>query len=214
MQTAIVVGATGATGQQLVQRLIEDAHFSKITIFTRSAFLVKHAKIEAHTVDFNLIDQWKHLIKGDVLFSTMGTTVKQAGSQVAQFKVDYTYQYNVAKAAAENNVHTYVLVSAAGARPQSLLFYFKIKCELEEAVKQLPFKSIHIFKPGLLDRAVRDRKAETIGIKVINAFNKIGLLKSMKALHVHDLAEKMCIVSKSKLLGIHIYNPKVILQIS
>ena len=35
---------------------------------------------------------------GDVLFSALGTTIKAAGSQDAQWKVDYTYQYNAARA--------------------------------------------------------------------------------------------------------------------
>ena len=76
--------------------------------------------------------------------------MKKAGSKEAQYKVDYTYQYEVAKAAAENGVKKYFLVSSAGANYKSSNFYLRTKGSLDEKVQQLSFEQICIFRPSIL----------------------------------------------------------------
>ena len=125
---------------------------------------MQHAKLQERIVNFDAVPEWKALLTGDVLFSSLGTTLKQAGSKEAQYKVDFTYQYNIAKAAADNGVSQYVLVSSAGASPQSRIFYSRMKGELEEAVKTFSFPHITILQPGIL-QGERDefRLGERIG---------------------------------------------------
>jgi uncharacterized protein YbjT (DUF2867 family) len=89
-------------------------------------------------------------LTGNVLYSTLGTTLKQAGSKPVQYKVDYTYQFQFAKAAAENGIPTYVLVSSAGASAKSSIFYSKMKGELDEAVQKLSFTNCVILRPSIL----------------------------------------------------------------
>ena len=190
--TALVIGATGATGSELVHQLMEDSRFSRVIVFSRRPLLVTHAKLTTHIVDFDNPQSWAHLVKGDVLFSALATTLKQAGSQKEQYKIDYTYQYQTAATAAVNGVGAYVLVSAMGANASSWLFYPRIKGQLDNAVASLSFKQIHIFRPGfLLRQPDKIRPMEKIGIAIFDAFNKLGLFKSQKALPVEVLAQKM-----------------------
>jgi uncharacterized protein YbjT (DUF2867 family) len=190
--TALVIGATGATGTELVAQLIEDDRFNSVVVFSRRAVGVSHPTLTCHIVDFDNPQSWSDLVKGDVLFSALATTLKQAGSQQAQYKIDYTYQYQTAATAAANGVHTYVLVSAMGANPHSWLFYPRIKGQLDKAVASLPFKQIHIFRPGfLLRQPDKIRPMEKIGVAIVNGLNKLGLLKSQKPLPVALLAQKM-----------------------
>lgn len=206
--TAIVIGATGATGSELVNQLLTDVDFSKVIIFARRSIDITHPKLEMHVVDFDQPENWHHLLKGDVLFSAMGTTLRQAGSKDKQYLIDYTYPHEAAKAASANGVPTYVLVSAYGANEKSVLFYPRMKGQLDKAVQQLSFKYIHIFRPGVLWRqADKLRPTEKLMIVVVNALNKIGLLKSQKPMPVKVLAEKMIRVSKSDIqTNVHIYN--------
>lgn len=88
---------------------------------------LRHEKLKIHVIDFDKPKQWKHLVKGDVLFSCLGTTLKAAGSKEAQWKIDYEYQYQFAKAARENDVDKYVLVSTSLASPDFLFFYTRMK---------------------------------------------------------------------------------------
>jgi len=190
--TALVIGATGATGTELVNQLIKDNQYTSVVVFSRRPLLISHATLTVHIVDFENPQSWAHLVKGDVLFSALATTLKQAGSQKEQYKIDYTYQYQTAASAAANGVANYVLVSAMGANASSWLFYPRIKGELDNAVAVLPFKQIHIFRPGfLLRQADKIRPMEKLGIAIIDFFNKLGLFKSQKPLPVDVLAHKM-----------------------
>ena len=195
---ALVIGATGATGRELVQLLLKDDDFSQVSIFVRTAPNINHEKLKIHVIDFKEIEKNKDLIKGDILFSALGTTKKDAGGKDQQYEIDYTYQYEFTKIAAKNGVGQLSLVSSVGANAKSSFFYPKIKGALEEAVKKLNFEKIDIFQPPMLIRQPDlMREGEKSGIKILNRLNKIGILKSQKPLAVEALAEKMLKMAKT-----------------
>ncbi|MFC0345965.1 NAD(P)H-binding protein [Epilithonimonas hispanica] len=195
---ALVIGATGATGNDLVSQLCQDSDFDEINIFVRRRSDFHNEKVKAHIVDFDQPDEWKHLVKGDVVFSCLGTTLKSAGSKDNQWKIDYDYQYQFAKVARENEVDDYILVSSYGAAPDSKIFYSRMKGELEEAVKNLHFPKTTIFKPGMLERKNTDRNSEVYGLKTIKFLNKLGLFKNQQPLPTEVLAKAMIVASKIK----------------
>lgn len=210
---ALVLGATGATGQELVKLLLKNSDFSKVSVFVRRSMSVKHEKLTVHKLDFSRLNDYKNLINGDVFFSALGTTRKDAGSKKEQYLVDYTYQYEFAKMASENRVSHYSLISSVGANEKSYFFYPRIKGDLEEAIKHLNFNKIHIFQPPSLIRQpdlIRD--GEKISLKILNILNKIGLLSSFKPLSVSDLALKMIREVKTENLNkITVYKAKDLL---
>lgn len=190
--TAIVIGATGATGKQLVTQLLDDNSVTTVKIFVRKTSTLVHPKLETFVVDFDAINTWQHLIVGNILFCAMGTTLKQAGSKAAQYKVDVTYQYQVAQAAKANGVPTAVLLSAYGANANACFFYPKMKGELETLFINLAFSSLYIFQPGILERFANDgRVFESLGVSLLKALNAIGLLRKQKPMPVKVLASKM-----------------------
>ena len=195
---ALVIGATGATGRELVNSLINDEDFNQVSIFVRKAPELEHEKLKIHTIDFNEIKSHKDLIKGNILFSALGTTKKEAGGKQRQYIIDYTYQYEFAKIAAENGVDQLSLVSSIGANPKSFMFYPKMKGELESDVKKLKFKKIDIFQPPMLIRQPEIiRKGEKTAISIIQKLNKLGILKSQQPLMVSNLAERMVKTAKT-----------------
>ncbi len=207
---ALVVGATGATGKDLIDLLIKDEDFYRIDIFVRRDPAISHPKLKIHIIDFDKPEFWKHLVTGDVLFSALGTTLKAAGSKDAQWKVDFDYQFNFAKAAKENGLKNYVLVSAANASTDSGFFYAKMKGKLEEAVTALKFPKLSIFKPPLLARKNSERTMEVFALKAIKLFNKMGMLLSQKPLDTRILAQAMINAAKTSTAGITIFEGKKI----
>ena len=196
---ALVLGSTGATGQELVKLLLNHSDFSKVSVFVRRTISFNHEKLIVHKVDFSRLNNYKDLVNGDILFSALGTTRKDAGSKKKQYLVDYTYQYEFAKMASENRVNHYSLVSSVGANDKSWFFYPRIKGDLEESIKHLDFNKIQIFQPTSLIRQpdlIRD--GEKTSLKILNILNKIGLLRSFKPLSVADLAIKMIREVKAK----------------
>ena len=189
---ALVIGATGATGQEIVSQILEDDSFDSVSIFVRKDPNLTHNKLKTYIIDFSKVEDYRELMKGDVLFSCLGTTLRTAGSKEKQYLVDYTYQYEFAKIASDNGVPIYSLVSSTGANEASPFFYPKIKGRLEEAIKKLPFKTIQIFQPPTLIRQKNlMRTGEKIGIKIFGFLNSFGILKYQKPLPVSTLAKVM-----------------------
>lgn len=189
---ALVIGATGATGQEIVSQLLEDNSFNSVSIFVRKDPNITHSKLKTYIIDFSKVEEYKELIKGDVLFSCLGTTIRDAGSKDKQYLVDYTYQYEFAKIASDNGVSIYSLVSSSGANQTSPFFYPRIKGKLEEEVKKLPYKTIHIFQPPILIRQKNlIRTGEEIAIKIFKKLSRLRILKSQNPLPVSELAKVM-----------------------
>lgn len=212
---AIILGATGLTGNALVEQLLDDAAFTAIKVFVRRTTGLKHPKLTEYIIHFDQPETWVHLVKGDVLFSALGTTLKKAGSKQNQYTIDYTYQYEFAKAAAMNGVSEYVLVSSQGADVNSRIFYLKMKGKLEADIAQLNFSHIHIMQPGPLDgNRKENRPAEKWGISSLKLFNKLGLLLNYRPIHVNILSKAMIKTAFSKQQKITVYKPKQIFELA
>jgi uncharacterized protein YbjT (DUF2867 family) len=208
-QHALVLGATGATGRELVAQLLANPAFDEVSIFVRKKPDLEHQKLKVHEIDFSKRFDYKSLVVGDVLFSALGTTLKDAGNKTKQYEVDYTYQYEFAKMASENGVNYYSLVSSYGANKNSCFFYLKTKGDLEEEIKKLSFTSTHIFQPPTLIRqADLLRPRERRGIRMLNMLNRVGILTSQKPLSVSVLAKKMIDEVLHNKQGKTTYQPK------
>ncbi|AMO54446.1 NADH dehydrogenase [Endozoicomonas montiporae] len=198
-KTAVVVGATGLVGEELVKQLIRSDGFDKVVTVTRRSLDIESDKHQNHIINFEQLDQHADLIKGDMLFSCLGTTRKQAGSIAAQRRIDYDYQLQIAQLAAKNNVSHYLLVSSSGANAKSSAAYMKMKGELEEQVKQLPFKRVSIFQPSLLTGKRKEtRTGEGIAAYIMPVLCKLTFLRKYRPITGKQVASKMLEVSLSK----------------
>lgn len=194
-KTALVIGASGLVGGQLVAQLLAHPEFEKVRSFVRRPSGNVHPKLDEIVIDFDRPENWKSLVKGDVLFSTLGTTIKTAKTKENQYRVDFTYQYEFAKAAAENGVPAYILVSSLGANPKSSVFYSRIKGELDEAVAKLPFQKTVIFRPSILDGDRKEKRSgEKVGL-ILSRFLTHFILKKYRPTPVDVLAAKMIVLS-------------------
>jgi len=199
---ANIIGASGLVGHQLLIQILDHPEFEKVRIFVRRPSGINHPKLEEHIIDFDLPASWRPLVKGDVLFSTLGTTIKTAKTKENQYRVDFTYQYEFAKAASENGVPTYLLVSSMGANPKSSVFYSRMKGELEDAVAKLPFQKLFIIRPSILDGDRQEKRAgEKVGL-ILSRFLTRFILKAYKPTPVNLLATKMISLSLQKVPGI------------
>lgn len=203
-KVANVIGASGLVGQQLVAQLLAHPEFEKVRSFVRRPSGIVHPKLEELVVDFDRPESWKRFVKGDVLFSTLGTTIKTAKTKANQYRVDFSYQFDFANAASENGVGVYILVSSLGADPKSSVFYSRMKGELDEAVAKLPFQKIVIFRPSILDG---DRKEKRRGEKVVLILSRFltrFILKKYRPTPVDVLASRMIGLSVDEVPGLRI----------
>ncbi|WDF65327.1 NAD(P)H-binding protein [Flavobacterium sp. KACC 22763] len=188
---ALVIGATGATGKELVNLLLESNDYESVSIFVRRPTGKSHPKLTEHVVDFSNINSFQEIITGHILFSCLGTTLKDAGSKEKQWKIDYDIPADFAAVAKQNNVKSLILVSSYGASAKSSVYYSMMKGKLEDYLQELHFPQYVIFRPGPLIRENTDRLGEKISVKVIKFFNAIGLFKNLKPITTAFLAEKL-----------------------
>ncbi|WP_256012109.1 NAD(P)H-binding protein [Desertivirga xinjiangensis] len=188
---ALLIGATGATGKDLVNILLQDPYYTDVVIFVRRSSGITHPKLSEVLTDFDQLEDVSGQINGNVLFSCLGTTLKAAGSKEKQRHIDLDIPLQFAEIARRNGVPKVVLLSAYGASASSRVFYSKLKGELEEGMSRLAFEQCVIFRPGLLLRKNSDRLGERISASLIKLLNGVGLLRKFRPLPTAVLAEKL-----------------------
>lgn len=192
MKRAIVIGATGLIGKALVEQLAADSSYSQVTILARKKLEKLPPKFKTIQVDFDRIEDFKNDIVGDVLFSTLGTTLKTAGSKEAQYKIDFGYQYNTAKIASDNGVKNLILLSSAGANSKSSIFYSRMKGELDDAVHKLNFEHISIIRPSMLvGKREEFRLSEKIFTPIMYILNVIPFARKYRPIKDKIVAKAM-----------------------
>jgi uncharacterized protein YbjT (DUF2867 family) len=205
MKKAIVLGASGLVGTELVHQLLNSVEFGEVKIFVRRTLEISHPKLEEHIIDFDNLSSWKQKLVGYALFSCMGTTIKTAGSKEKQYMVDFTYPYNCIEAAIENGTKQIILVSSIGAKETSSNFYLRIKGELEEAVKKLNPSNFIVFRPSILDgNRVENRPAEYLAIKIMRILGKLPFMKKYDPTLVRDLAGCMIRLAMKDTVGVKV----------
>lgn len=201
---ALIIGATGATGKDLVNFLLLDPYYTEVVIFVRRPDRLAHPKLSEIVTDFDHLEDVSQYINGDVLFSCLGTTLKAAGSRDQQRHIDYEIPLQFAEIARNNGVPKIVLLSAYGASAKSSVFYSKLKGELEDGITKLAFSQYVIFRPGLLLRKDSDRWGERISASLLKLLNSFGLIRKFRPMPNSILAEKLAKAPKAFQAGKHV----------
>ncbi|HUH34293.1 MAG TPA: NAD(P)H-binding protein [Moheibacter sp.] len=187
----LLIGATGATGSELLEDLLADESITEVITFVRRLTNRKLKKLTEVLVDFERLFDYQELMQGDVAISCLGTTLKQAGSKEQQWIVDHDYQLEFAQLTKKNNVPHFILLSAIGASPESKIFYNRMKGTLEVAVRNLSFSRLDLFQPSILIRPNSNRVGEKMGEKIFQILNALGLFQTYRPISVQDLAAAM-----------------------
>ncbi|UJH90027.1 NAD(P)H-binding protein [Antarcticibacterium sp. 1MA-6-2] len=200
MKTAILLGATGLTGGILLQKLLNDARYEKIILFSRSSAAVKNRKVEEHLVDLFKLENQKDLFKADVVYCCIGTTKSKTPNEEVYKKIDYGIPVAAAKLARENGIEKFLVISALGADPKSKMFYNKTKGEMEQEVLAQRIPETYIFEPSLIagDRE-ETRTFENLAIYAMKVLNYalIGPLKKYRSIDPETIAEAMIKVANN-----------------
>ena len=197
MKTALVAGATGLIGKQLIQLLLNDPYYGKVIAVTRKPFTPGGtvSKFENVVVDFDKLSTLS-TPRADDVFCCLGTTIRIAKTKEAFRKVDYEYPLALAQSTRQLGASQFLLVSALGADKRSSIFYNKVKGEIEEAIGHIAFRSIHIFRPSLL---LGDRTEKRQGEGAATIFFKFfGFLIPSKYKAIDSLKVAKAMVARAK----------------
>lgn len=197
-RVAATAGATGLIGHHLATQL--PSHYEKVYSLGRRPSGI--GGIEELKTDFLSMPQLELDLAGADLFCTLGTTIKKAGSQEAFRAVDFDAVLNFAKWGQKRGATRFFIVTAMGADSKSKIFYNRVKGEVEEALANLGFQELHIFRPSLL---LGQRSEVRLGEKVaesvfgVLSFAFVGPLAAVRPIDASVVAHAMVrIAAESK----------------
>lgn len=193
-KTAIILGATGLTGTILLQKLIEDERYTSIKLFSRSKIEGVPNKVTQFIGDLLKLAQFKADFTADEVYCCIGTTAKKTPHKKLYKQIDYGIPVTAAKLSKENNIPTFLVVSAMGANKNSRVFYNKTKGEMEQDVLQQHIKNTYIVRPSLIGGERKERRVlEKIGITIFKVIEPlfIGKLKEYKMINAESIALAM-----------------------
>jgi len=211
---AIVSGASGLVGIQLLHQVFQNTSFDWIISFGRRELALKHHKLVQVKVDFDhlndvdleeairqqnmggdkqpLLKALKESSTSYVAFCALGTTIKKAGSKENFYRIDHHFVINFARMALRMGAKRFLYVSALGADAQSSIFYNKVKGTVENDLKRMDFGYVGIFQPSLLlGERNESRLGEEIGKVVMKAITFFGLFNKYKPVYGYQVAKAM-----------------------
>ena len=205
----IIAGSTGLIGGLLLNELLADNNFDEVVVLVRKEITLKNKKLKQIIFDFDNIESYKKLAKTDVIFCCLGTTIKVAKSKDNFRKVDFQYPLNLAK---HVSTKAFSVVSSMGANSKSMVFYSKVKGELEEELKKLNFTSLNIYRPSqLVGKRKEIRKNEIFSEKMMTILEFL-IPKNFQLINAIDVAKAMKIDALNQKEGIHVFSSAIIKQ--
>lgn len=216
-QTAVVIGATGLTGSNLVNLLLHSPDFDKVKVLLRKPVLKQREGLEIIIVDFEDEEGLAAALHGDILFCCIGTTRRKAGSQEQFRQVDFNIPVRCATLAKRQGFSQFLLMSSVGANVNSRFFYLRTKGETEQAVTKLSFRSLHIFRPSaLLGKRLDMRPGAILGQWLVQVFYFLlqGRWKKYRAIKASTVAKSMIAAAGKGEAGTHVYESDAIKEMA
>jgi uncharacterized protein YbjT (DUF2867 family) len=208
--TAVVLGASGLTGQFVVEELLIHPDYKTVRVLVRNPLGMHHPKLQECIVDFN--DKKDFALKmgeGDVIFSCIGTTQKKVkGDKALYEKIDHDIPVNAAEIGIANYFKKILIISSVGANENSSNFYLSIKGKTENSIKQFAFESIGIFQPSLLNGPRKETRITEQIVQIfadLLSFLFLGPLRKYHAIGANTVARAMVYESMQNKKGVHYY---------
>ena len=210
-RAALLAGATGLIGGHLLELLLGDPTWNRVTALVRRPLDREHEKLDVRVVDFDALADIQDPPTADDVLCCLGSTMKKAGSKAAFRKVDHDYVVAVARLGLAVGARRFLLVSAVGASASSMNFYARTKGEAEDSVAALGYPVLHVFQPSILiGERDESRPGERLGIVMAGVLNRLflGPLRRYRGIAAETVAAAMVAAAKSDGEGrrVHTYD--------
>jgi uncharacterized protein YbjT (DUF2867 family) len=199
VKSAVVFGATGLVGKELIMALLENKDFGNVTAVVRKQSILTDPRLKQIKLsDFSKLMDLRDKLKAGIFFCCVGTTIKTAGSKEEFARVDLEIPKEIARLAESLAIPSLVAISSIGADVGSSNFYLRTKGEMEKAVREIYHGNLKFVRPSLL---MGNRDEFRFGEKVSAAFMKgfgwlfAGPLKKYKGIYASDVARAMIKIS-------------------
>jgi uncharacterized protein YbjT (DUF2867 family) len=216
---AIVVGATGLIGGFCLQELLKNSQYGQVLALVRKPLELKHPKLKQLVVNFDHLEKYAKQLKANDVYCCLGTSRKKSPTPEAYRKIEFEYAFKLASITSRNKADKFLTVSSVGANSDSPYFYLQTKGEVEDVISSLRFKAVHIFRPSFItgesDR--RERRPMEAALELVLkplSFLFIGPIRKYRPMAGKTIARAMVHAANNKLQGVHIWEAKMIEDLS
>ena len=213
MKTALIAGASGLVGTEVLKLLVASNRYDKVKAIVRSELDLKHEKVEQIQLDFTKLENSGHDLAADDVFCCLGTTMAKAKSQERFRLVDYHYPVSLAHVAKAFGAKQFLMVSALGANKNASVFYNRVKGEAEESISTIRLNSIHFFRPSLLLGPRRESRSAEDAAKVFYKIFGFLIPDKYKAIDAKQVAWSMLRFAELEEKGIFFHESKEMLHL-
>ncbi len=193
-KSAIILGATGLTGQFVLQQLLADSRYERIILFSRRSVNIDNDKIVEYLVDLMKLENHKTNFVADEVFCCIGTTAAKTPDKILYKKIDHDIPVTAARLAKANGVKIFAVISAMGANIKSRVFYNKTKGMMERDVLEQAIDKTYIMRPSLIGGNRNEKRhREYIGKQIFKLVYPLmlGGLKKYRSIHPKKIAKAM-----------------------
>lgn len=197
MRTALVVGATGLTGNQLVKCLCENDEYVAVTVIARNKVAYQHPKLEVKIRHFDELEE-RDIDLVDEVFCCLGTTKKKAGSRENFELVDFQYPLQIASLVKKRGIPHFIVMTSMGAKGNSIFYYNRVKGRLEQDLMALDLPQLSIVRPSLLvGKRNEFRMGEKVGEWLLRIGRPllVGPLKRYRSIEAKQVARAMMLIA-------------------
>jgi uncharacterized protein YbjT (DUF2867 family) len=205
---ALLAGATGLVGAELLSLLLASAEYRRVHLVQRRPGSIEDPKAIEHLVSFDALSGLEVEDRITDAFCALGTTIAKAGSVEQLQKVDRDYVQEFGRVAKSLGAERLSVVSALGANPKSLNYYNRTKGEMETLLEELDFPSVRIFRPSLLLGSRREKRPkEMVAGAVLGALSPllVGPLRRTRAIEAAQVARAMYVTSLGDFSGVRVF---------
>lgn len=193
-KTAILLGASGLTGNYLLQLLLASKDHDQVLVFSRRPLEIEHPKLSVIICDLLQLKEVHETFKAHEVYCCIGTTQKKTPDKDNYREIDYGIPVSAAELCKENGIKTFIVISSMGANPNSRIFYNRTKGEMERDVLQQDIEQTFIVRPSIIEGNRNEhRLAEKIGLNVFKALQLlfVGPLRKLRSIHAEKIAKSM-----------------------
>lgn len=215
-KSALLLGATGLTGNSLLRLLLQDDDYHRVVVLGRRPVSVNHDKLEQHVVDLLQMEQARDQFGVDDVFCCIGTTAAKTPDRELYRRIDYGIPVQAARLSKESGARTFITISAMGADARSAVFYSRTKGEMEQAVREVGLQRLYILRPSLIGGERDERRAGEIiarnvlglmqplmlgGLRKYRAIEPLTIAKAMQWLAGNDFPETVLLSDTIERIG-------------
>ncbi|MDG1516974.1 MAG: NAD(P)H-binding protein [Flavobacteriales bacterium] len=199
-KSAIILGATGLTGNFVLEELLKNEEYSKLLVFSRIELGIKHDKLEVIICDLLKIEEQQEKFQANEVYVCIGSTTNKTPNKKLYRDIDFGIPVAAAKLCKANNIKCISIISSLGANARSTVFYPKTKGEMENEVMAFGIEKTYLLRPSMILGARQEnRLGESLGkilLSIISPF-MLGKLTRYKGIEAKTIANAMIWLSNN-----------------